>query len=207
MLNVRATPISSTLPNPAELMFGRKISTTLPGYQHIVVNDDTREHFANLSNQQKNHTMMKNLENYHHSWLIKLYVYTTPIRNFGLLERFCQMMMNDLTKSSPRVVEFFSETDLRQLVLPEYTTQRSIYENGDRPTNNNVTPDVPDVPSPKPIVSQSSNVSISYKIWSCYQSTITICYILEIRLLRVIPLSFLMLVKYWLNPFGIRSIV
>ena len=48
MLNVRATPISSTLPSPAELMFGRKISTTSPGYQHIAVNNDTREHFANL---------------------------------------------------------------------------------------------------------------------------------------------------------------
>ena len=41
MLNVRATPISSSLPSPAELMFGRKISTTLPGYQHIAVNDDS----------------------------------------------------------------------------------------------------------------------------------------------------------------------
>ena len=86
MLNDRATPISSSLPSPAELMFGRKISTTLPGYQHIAVNDDTREHFANLSNQQKSY---HDLEIYHHTWLIKLYVYTTLIRNFGLLERFC----------------------------------------------------------------------------------------------------------------------
>ena len=56
---------------------------------------------------------------------------------------------------------FRNRIHLRPMVLPEYTTQRSIYENGDRPTNNNVTSDVPDVPSPKQIVSQSPNVSMN----------------------------------------------
>ena len=47
------------------------------------------------------------------------------------------------------------------MVLPEYTTQPSIYDNGDRPNNNNVTSDVPDVPSPKQIVAQSPNISMN----------------------------------------------
>ena len=87
-------------------------------------------------------------------------VYNTDKKNFGLLERFCQMKMNDLTKSSPRVVDFFfrNRIHLRPMVLPEYTTQRSIDENGDRPTNNIVTSDVP---SPEQIVSQSPNVSMN----------------------------------------------
>ena len=53
---------------------------------------------------------METLENYNQSWLIKLYVYTILIRNVGLLERFSQKEMNDLTKSSPKVVKFLSET-------------------------------------------------------------------------------------------------
>ena len=43
-------------------MFSRKITTTLPGCQHIAVNDDTREHFANLSNQQKSYHDEKSRE-------------------------------------------------------------------------------------------------------------------------------------------------
>ena len=46
LLNVRATPRDSTFPSPAGLMFGRKISTTLPNYQHLAVNDDIRDHFS-----------------------------------------------------------------------------------------------------------------------------------------------------------------
>ena len=61
MMKVRATPLSSILPIPAELLFGRKISTTLPGYQHIAVNDDTREHFANFTNQQKSYNDKNNI--------------------------------------------------------------------------------------------------------------------------------------------------
>ena len=47
------------------------------------------------------------------------------------------------------------------MILSEYTTQRSIYENGDPPTNNSVTSDVPDLSSPKKGVSQFSNVSMN----------------------------------------------
>ena len=51
LLNVRATPLDSTLPSPAGLMLGRKISTTLPTYQHLALNDDIRDHFSKLSDQ------------------------------------------------------------------------------------------------------------------------------------------------------------
>ena len=102
----------SVAPYPAQL------NSCLAGkYQqlHLVINTSllimTLVNISPICQTNKNHTMMKNLEIYHHSWLIKLYVYTTLIRNFGLLERFCQKKMNDLTKSSPRVVEFFSETE------------------------------------------------------------------------------------------------
>ena len=57
MLNVRTTPMSSTLPSPAELLFGRTLSTTLHGHQHIAC-----EHFANLSNQQKSYHDEKSRE-------------------------------------------------------------------------------------------------------------------------------------------------
>ena len=56
---------------------------------------------------------------------------------------------------------FQNRIHLRPMVLPEYTTQRSMYDNDDRSTNNNVTLDVPDVLSPKQIVSQSPNVSMN----------------------------------------------
>ena len=36
-------------------MLGRKISTTLPNYQHFVVNDDIRDHFSKIPDQQQSH--------------------------------------------------------------------------------------------------------------------------------------------------------
>ena len=53
MLNARATTLDITLPSPAEMIFRRKISTTLPNYQHIAIDDDIREHFNIESEQQR----------------------------------------------------------------------------------------------------------------------------------------------------------
>ena len=162
MLNVRATPISSSLPSPAELMFGRKISTTLPGYQHIAVNDDTREHFANLSNQQKSYHDEKSRD------LPPLMVnQTVRVYNTDRKLWFIGKILSKEDERSYKIITeggrilFRNRIHLHPMVLQEYTTQRSIYENGDRPTNNNVTSDVLDVPSPKQIVSQSPNVSMN----------------------------------------------
>ena len=55
LLKVSATHLGSTLPSPAGLMFGRKISTTLPNYQHLAMKDDIRDHFSKLADQQKSH--------------------------------------------------------------------------------------------------------------------------------------------------------
>ena len=51
-----------------------------------------------------------------------------------------------ITKSGQ--ILFRNRFHVRSMVLPEYNTQRSIYKNGDQPTDNNVTSDVPDIPSP-----------------------------------------------------------
>ena len=160
MLNVRATPIRSTLPSPAELLFGSRISTTLPGYQHIAVNDDTREHFAHSSNQQQSYHDIKSRELPPLMINQTLRVYNTDVCFFGKIMSNEDERSYKINTEGGRIL-FRNRTHLRPMVLPEYSTQRYMYENGDRPTNNNVTSVVPDVPSQKQSVSQSPNDSMN----------------------------------------------
>ena len=42
LLHLRATPISSKLPSPAEMMFGRPVSTTLPSRHEVTLETQTQ---------------------------------------------------------------------------------------------------------------------------------------------------------------------
>ena len=55
LLNVRATPIDSKLPSPAELMFGNKVSTVLPNVSHEVPNDSFKERMEELTENQRHY--------------------------------------------------------------------------------------------------------------------------------------------------------
>ena len=53
LLNVRATPLGTTLPGPAELMFSRPISNVLPSHCNQMAVEDYRDHMNALQGQQK----------------------------------------------------------------------------------------------------------------------------------------------------------
>ena len=55
LLNIRATPLDSTLPIPAELMFGRPIPTTLPSHTSQIALENYQEHVQQWSDQQKSY--------------------------------------------------------------------------------------------------------------------------------------------------------
>ena len=50
LLSLRATLLDSHIPSPAELLYGRKLRTTLPAVNHESVNSNTRDH---LETRQK----------------------------------------------------------------------------------------------------------------------------------------------------------
>ena len=125
MMNVRAIPLDSTLPSPAELMFGRKISTTLPNYQHIAVDDDIREHFNMDSEQQRSYhdRTAKLLAPLMINQSVRVFNYDTKLWSLGKI----------ISKESDRAYKIISEggrvlirnrIHLRPVpvVLPEYTT-------------------------------------------------------------------------------------
>ena len=123
MMNVRATPLDSTLPSPAELMFGRKISTTLPNYQHIAVDDDIREHFNMDSEQQRSYhdRTAKSLAPLMINQPVRVFNSDTKLWSLGKI----------ISKESDRAYKVISEggrvlirnrIHLRPVVLPEYTT-------------------------------------------------------------------------------------
>ena len=122
-MNVRATPLDSTLPSPAELMFGRKISTTLPNYQHIAVDDDIREHFNMDSEQQRSYhdRTAKSLAPLMINQPVRVFNSDTKLWSLGKI----------ISKESDRAYKVISEggrvlirnrIHLRPVVLPEYTT-------------------------------------------------------------------------------------
>ena len=55
LLNVRATPLDSVLPSPAELMFGRPIQTTMPSRSSIIEKEEIRNHIKESTNAQKSY--------------------------------------------------------------------------------------------------------------------------------------------------------
>ena len=58
LLHLRATPISSKLPSPAEIMFGRPTSTTLPSRHEVNLERHT---------QRKHLQERKTIMNHHHN--------------------------------------------------------------------------------------------------------------------------------------------
>ncbi len=55
LLNVRATPLDSVLPSPAELMFGRPIQTIMPSRSNIVGKEEIRNHIQESTDAQKSY--------------------------------------------------------------------------------------------------------------------------------------------------------
>ena len=53
LLNVRATTLDAKLPGPAELMFGRPITTTLPSHTSELAPEVYRDHLRQVQDQQK----------------------------------------------------------------------------------------------------------------------------------------------------------
>ena len=53
LLNVRATPLDSVLPSPAELMFGRAIPTALPSRSLVRPNETFQKHLSERADSQK----------------------------------------------------------------------------------------------------------------------------------------------------------
>ena len=53
LLNIRATPLDAKLPSPAELMFGRPITTTLSSHTSELASDVYRDHLRQAQDQQK----------------------------------------------------------------------------------------------------------------------------------------------------------
>ena len=122
--NVRATLLDSTLPSPAELMFGRKISTSLPNYQHIAVGDEIREHFNMDSEQQRSYRdrTAKSLAP------VKI---NQSVRVFNSDTKLWSLNGKMISKESDRAYKIISECGrvlirnrihLRPVVPPEYTT-------------------------------------------------------------------------------------
>ena len=109
LLNVRATPLDSTLPSPAGLMFGRKISTTVPNYQHLAVNDDIRDHFSKLSDQQKSHhdNVSKELAPLMTNQSVRIYY---PAKNQWYIGKICPEREIDHIKLCQAMVQFSLET-------------------------------------------------------------------------------------------------
>ena len=119
MMNVRATPLDSSLSSPAELMFGRKISTTLPNYQHMFI----CEHFNMDSEHQRSYhdRTAKSLAPLMINQSVRVFNSDTKLWSLGKI----------ISKESDRAYKIISKggrvlirnrIHLRPVVLPEYTT-------------------------------------------------------------------------------------
>ena len=53
LLNIRATPLDAKLPSPAEMMFGRPITTTLPSHTSELAPEVYRDHLRHDSGSTK----------------------------------------------------------------------------------------------------------------------------------------------------------
>ena len=53
LLKLRATPLDSVLPSPAELMFGRPVATALPSCRKTVTPEPYQEHLQSRIHRQK----------------------------------------------------------------------------------------------------------------------------------------------------------
>ena len=84
LLNVRATPLDSVLPSPAELMFGRPIQTTMPSRSSIIEKEEIRNHIKEYRSPMPTSIP----KTYHRFSVVKVSVFRTRRGRRGSEEQF-----------------------------------------------------------------------------------------------------------------------